>query len=206
MPVHVRDAVEGDALALSRLWSDLVAHAGADPVGDRPETVAAKAIVRVPAEDLGRILVAELDGCLVGCAFLRVGLVSPLDEARVVQLSHLKVAEGAERQGVGSALVEASLTWAEQRGIDAILTAVPQSHREGNRFLARLGMSPVASLRGGSVAALRAKMPSAAAARPGGRAGKSGRSVGQVVAVRRSQRRARARRVASLSGTVSAPD
>lgn len=198
MPVHVRDAVEADAVALSGLWSDLVAHPGSEAVGDRPEVVAAKAIVRVPAEDLGRILVAELDGCLVGCAFLRVGLVSPFDEARVVQLSHMQVSAGAERQGVGTALVEAALTWAEQSGIDAILAAVPQNHREANRFLARLGMSPVASLRGGSVAALRAKLPFpvSAGARPSSRSSKPGRSVGHVVALRRSQRRARIRRVA----------
>jgi GNAT superfamily N-acetyltransferase len=198
MPVHVRDAVEADAVALSRLWSDLVAHPGSEAAGDRPEVVAAKAIVRVPAEDLGRILVAELDGSLVGCVVLRVGLESPFDEARVVQVSHLQVADGAERQGVGSALIEAALTWAEHNGIDAILAAVPQNHREANRFLARLGMSPVASLRGGSVSALRSKLPfpSAEAVLPHGRSAKPGRSVGLVVGVRRSQRRGRTRRVA----------
>jgi GNAT superfamily N-acetyltransferase len=195
MPVHVREAVEGDALALSTLWADLVPHPGADSVGDRPAEVAAKAVVRVAAEDLGRIVVAEIDGEVVGCAFLRVGLVSPLEEGRVVQLSHLQVAEGSERQGVASALVEASVAWAEQTGVESVLAAVPQNHREANRFLARLGMSPVASLRGGSVATLRARMPvvpAFAASRQGGRAG---RNVGQVVAMRRSQRRARIRRV-----------
>ena len=195
MPVHVRDALEGDALELSRLWVDLVAHPGADQVGDAPETIVAKALLRIADEDLGRVLVAEIDGTIVGCAFLRVGLVSPLDHGRVAQLSHVQVADGFGRQGVGTALFEATLTWAEQTGMDSVLTAVPPNHREANRFLARLGFSPVASLRGGSVAALRARLPlpPAAVARQPGR---TGRNVGQVVAARRSQRRARVRRVA----------
>ena len=62
-------------------------------------------------------------------------------------------------------------------------------------FLARLGMSMVAHLRGGSVPALRARVahaPSAVVRQKG----RGGRSVGQVVAARRSQRRARIRQIA----------
>jgi GNAT superfamily N-acetyltransferase len=192
MPVQVRDASERDATALSTLWFDLVARPGADAPGDPPEVVAAKAVLRFSEDDLGRIIVAELDGAVVGCGFMRVWLASPLDEGRVVHLSHVQVAPGYARQGVGSALIEATLTWAEQRGIPSVVTSVPASHREGNRFLARLGMAPVASLRGGSVAALRARLPHdpSVAARVSPRLG---RNVGQVVAARRSQRRARSR-------------
>jgi GNAT superfamily N-acetyltransferase len=195
MPVHVRDATESDAAALSRLWFDLVSRPGGDTIGDAPEVVVAKAVLRFAEGDVGRIIVAEMDGSVVGCGFLRVGLVSPLDDGRVVNLSHVQVAPGFGRQGVGSALVEATLTWAEQRGIESMIAAVPANDREANRFLARLGMAPVASLRGGSVASLRARLPHAASAvvRQGGRAG---RNVGQVVAARRSQRRARAREIA----------
>ena len=195
MPVHVRDASEADAAALSRLWFDLVSHPGGDAVGDTPEVVIAKAVLRYAEGDVGRIVVAELDGTVVGCAFLRVGLVSPLDDGRVVNVSHVQVAPGFGRQGVGSALVESALTWAEQRGIESVVTAVPANDREANRFLARLGMAPVASLRGGSVASLRVRLPHApsSVARQTGRAT---RHVGQVVAARRSQRRARAREIA----------
>jgi GNAT superfamily N-acetyltransferase len=193
MPVHVRDASEGDASALSTLWFDLVARPGADATpGDSPEMVMAKAVLRFSEDDTGRIIVAELDGSVVGCGFMRVGVASPLDEGRVVHLSHVQVAPGFARQGVGSALVEATLTWAEARGIGSVLTSVPATHREANRFLARLGMAPVAALRGGSVAALRARLPHdpSVVARQTSRVG---RNVGQVVAARRSQRRARSR-------------
>ena len=195
MPVLVRDAIESDAIALSRFWTDLLVHPGVDALGERPEVVVAKAVARYADDDQGRILVAELDGLVVGCAFLRIGLVSPVDDSGVVQLSHVQVMPEYGRQGVGSALVEATLTWAEQRGIESVVAAVPSHDREANRFLARLGMPLVANLRGGSVPVLRARLAHApaAAVRQNGR---SGRNVGKVVAARRSQRRARIRQIA----------
>lgn len=194
MPVQVRDATDGDAAALARLWGDLVTHPGTEANGHAPEAVVTKAVQRQAHDEQGRIVVAELDGSVVGCAFLRVGLVSPLDDGQVVHLSHVQVAPAFGRQGVGTALVEAALGWAEARGIDSLVTAVPPSAREANRFLARLGLAPIASLRGGTVPALRVRLPQAPAAvvRQNGR---KSRNVGQVVAARRSQRRARSRQV-----------
>ena len=189
MPVHVRDASESDAAAVSALWSELVGLPGAETVGgDPPEALVAKAVVRYSADDSGRIVVAEIDGTVVGCGFMSIGVATPLDEGRVVHLSHVKVAAGFGRQGVGSALVEATLTWAEQHGLDSVVTSVPTHDREVNRFLARLGMTPAASLRAASVAALRVRLPHdpSVVARQSGR---MSRSVGQVVAARRYQRR-----------------
>ncbi len=193
MPVQVRDASERDALVVSELWSELVARPSTDAgPGEAPEMVVAKAVLRYSEDDSGRIIVAELDGAVVGCGFMSVGVASPLDGGLTVHLSHVHVADGFGRLGVGSAMVEATLTWAEQRGIECVMTSVPANHREANRFLARLGMAPVASLRGGSVVSLRARLPHAQSlvVRQSGR---KGRSVGQVVAARRSQRRARTR-------------
>ena len=193
MPVQVRDANERDADVLSRLWCDLAARSGIDTAPlDAPEVVVAKAVLRYSDDDSGRIVVAELDDTVVGCGFMSVGVASPLDEGRVVHLSHVHVAPGYGRLGIGSALVEATLTWAEQCGYDSVVTSAPANHREANRFLARLGMAPIASLRGASVVSLRARLPHdpSLVAR---QAGRMGRSVGQVVAARRSQRRARSR-------------
>jgi N-acetylglutamate synthase-like GNAT family acetyltransferase len=195
MPVQVRDATAGDADALARLWPELVPPVGGDGVADLPGEIVARALANRAAE-AGRILVAELDGTVVGCAFLRIALVSPLDPAQAVQLSHVQVARGVGRQGVGTALIEETVTWAEQQGIDSVVAAVPAGDREANRFLARRGMVPVAALRAGTVAAIRARLPHPASVtvRQNGR---SGRNVGQVVAARRSQRRARTRQAAS---------
>ena len=194
MPVHVREADERDAVVLARLWCDLAARADCETGAPGVACVeaVAKAVQRYADSDSGRIVVAEIDGTVVGCGFMSAGVASPLDEGQVVHLSHVHVEPGHGRLGVGSALVEATLTWAEQKGYESVVTSAPANHREANRFLARLGMAPVASLRGASVAALRARLPHdpSVVARQSGR---MSRSVGQVVAARRSQRRARTR-------------
>ena len=99
------------------------------------------------------------------------------------------------RTEVGSSLLEAAVTWAEQKGIGTLLAATGGNDRETNRFMARLGLGQVAVLRGSSVAALRARLPHDPSAAARGRTRRS-RNVGQVVAMRRSQRRARNRDVA----------
>ena len=191
-PVLVRDAVVEDAPILCRLWADLFLRTGADEVGDSVESMAAEAVERIGGDDRHRILVAEIDGTVVGAAFLRLGMVSPLHAERAVHMSHLQVDTGYLRHGVGRSLVDASVAWAEERGIDTLIAASAVNDRDANRFMARFGLAQVATLRGASVAALRARLPvdPSSAVRNGGR---SGRSIGQVVAVRRSQRRARSR-------------
>jgi GNAT superfamily N-acetyltransferase len=191
-PVLVRDAVEDDAPTLCRLWADLFLRTGAEEVGGSVESMAVEAIERMRGEELHRILVAEVDGTVVGAAFLRLGMVSPLHAERAVHMSHLQVDRGYLRHGVGRSLVDASVAWAEHLGIDTMIAAAAVNDRDANRFMARYGLAQVATLRGASVAALRARLPvdPSTAVRNGGR---SGRSIGQVVAVRRSQRRARSR-------------
>jgi GNAT superfamily N-acetyltransferase len=189
MPVLVRDAVESDASPLCALWADLLLK----PVGDdgsSPEDAAAGAVARIAADETCRILVAEIEGSVVGAAYLRIASLSPLQTERVIHVSHLQVDPDFVRNGVGRSLMEVAATWAEQCGIDALVTATAVNDREANRFMARYGMAQIAVLRGSSVAGLRARLPldPSTAARVGGR---SGRTVGQVVAVRRSQRRAR---------------
>ena len=194
VPVSVREAVESDASALSTLWAELLLKPGPEDVGTAPEMMAEQAITRMRIDNTSRILVAEINGEVAGAAFLRVAMLSPLHTERVVQVTHLQVDPRFLRHGVGRCLLEESATWAEQRGIETLVAATSANDREANRFMARYGLAQVAVLRGTSVAALRSRLPldpSTAA-----RAVRSGRTVGQVVAVRRSQRRARSRDVA----------
>ena len=51
------------------------------------------------------------------------------------------------RRGVGKALVEAAVTWAEELGIGHVATAAASGSREANRFMARLALGPQAVLR-----------------------------------------------------------
>ncbi|MDX6324020.1 MAG: hypothetical protein QOK15_374 [Nocardioidaceae bacterium] len=194
VPVVVRDAADEDAAALCRLWEEFLNRPGADQSAD-PEEVARKAVARVDEDPAGRILVAEREGDVVGCAMLRMIQVSPFYDDPVLRVSHLQVDPSHARKGAGRSLLEASLSWAEQQGVDGILVTSPVNDRDANRFMARMGLGQVAGIRGAAVTALRARLPHdpSAAAR---QVGRQGRNVGQVVAARRSQRRARARRIA----------
>lgn len=189
LPVTVRDAVTADAPALRRLWQDLVVRTGGDQIGLDADERAAQAVERVTADPTLRILVAEHDGQVLGAAFVRIGLVSPLSADTAVHLSHCAVDPRFTRSGVGRALLDATLAWADLEGVGTLLTATTANDRESNRFFARLGLVQYAVLRGAAVAALRARLAQdpAAPARTPTRPGR----VGQVVAVRRSQRRAR---------------
>jgi GNAT superfamily N-acetyltransferase len=85
------------------------------------------------------------------------------------------------RRGIGKALVEAAVTWAEELGVGHVATAAASGSREANRFMARLALGPQAVLRMAPTPAVRAKL---AGRHP------SGRQVTQVLAVRRSLRHA----------------
>jgi hypothetical protein len=84
------------------------------------------------------------------------------------------------------------VTWAEEKDSSHVLVAASATSRDTNRFMARLGLGQVALMRIAAVPTLRSRLPveTPAAARVGSR---SSRSVGQVIAQRRSQRRAQAR-------------
>ena len=194
VPVLVRDATEDDAVALCRLWEEFLTRPGADPTSPGEE-VARRAVVRAEEDPASRIVVAEREGAVVGCAFLRMIQVSPFYDDPVLRVSHLQVDPAHSRRGAGRSLVEAALSWAEQEGVEGILVASPVNDRDANRFMARIGLAQVAGIRGSTVTALRARLPHdpSAAAR---QVGRQGRNVGQVVAARRSQRRARSRRIA----------
>lgn len=193
-PVHVRDATPDDVAALLVIWADLVArrvHGERGPAPS-PETEVAEAVSRIAADESQRLLVAEYVDRVVAAVHLTLAAVSPVSGDRAVQLTHLHVLDEYRRRGVGRALVEATVAWAEEKGIDHVLAAASVQSRDANRFMARLGLAQIAVLRGATVSTLRTKLPveCPAAARVGTR---SARSVGQVLAQRRSMRRAQSK-------------
>ena len=195
VPVTVRDALPGDVRALLDLWQQLLPPILEVPDGP-PETVVDRAVNRIAHDPASRLLVAEIDGQLAGAAYLTLTQLSPLFPTRAVAIAHLQVAPDVSRKGVGRSLVEAALGWAELEQVESVLAISPVNDREANRYLARLGMGQVGVLRGCTTAALRSRMPldpvSAARTSP-----QQNRAIGHVVATRRLQRRARARRLAS---------
>lgn len=189
--VTIGDATPKDATALVEVWAtDRSGHA--QQAAGHAAQEAAAAIARIAADPDQRLLVALVEGTVVGAVHLVRATVSPVHCESAVHVTHLHVLESHRRRGVGRALMEAVVSWAEEKDTVHVIAAASAGSRDANRFMARLGLGQVAVLRGATVAGLRAKLPvePPAAARVGSR---SSRTVGQVIVQRRSLRRAQAR-------------
>ena len=196
-PLTVRTAVRSDTPALLALWRDTGLTATADALRGADEADATRAIAAIADDPRSRIVVAEHSGRIVGAVFLQRFWPSPLAYTELLSMTHLQVDPAWARHGIGTALVEAAVEWAEQQQLESVLTYSQPDDRPANRFLARLGFGHVGNIRSGPVATVRAALPSDTVGATRGRKRVAGRSpvVGQVVAARRSQRRLRARDV-----------
>lgn len=188
--VPVRDALLEDADALLQVWSPV----GGSRTPEQDGPAARASLARIAADPDQRLLVALVDGAVVGAVHLVRATVSPVHCESAVHVTHLHVLESHRRRGVGRALMEAVVSWAEEKDTVHVIAAASAGSRDANRFMARLGLGQVAVLRGATVAGLRAKLPvePPAAARVSSR---SSRTVGQVIVQRRSLRRAQAARI-----------
>lgn len=182
--VSLRCALPSDAAELAVLWTDVLRRAEhVEQVSDLVLIIEAAA--SSPAE---RLVVAEYDGEVAGAVHLRVATLSPLNLDQTVQAISPHVFPQFRRHGVGRALMEAAVTFAEEEGVACLATAAASGSRDANRFMARLALGPQAVLRVASTHAVRAKLT---AQRPAvQRTG--GRHRTQVLAARRSLRRTQA--------------
>jgi hypothetical protein len=112
--------------------------------------------------------------------------MTPLNLEPTVQALAPHVTPSFRGKGIGSALMESAVLWAEDLGIGHITTAAASSSRSGNRFMARLSLGPQAVLRAGTTHVVRGKL---AALQPATRRtserSASRRHLGQVLAARR---------------------
>lgn len=178
--VHVRSAQMRDIGVLVHLWDGLLRPASAE--------ADLASLLESDESTTGRtVLVAEIDGEVVGATVLEVGAISPVNPDRFVHAFAPQVLPRARRRGVGAALMEAAVTFAEERGVPAIGTATLPGARDSNRFFARLGLGPGALLRLASTATVRQRLTSTRPARAVDR-----RHVDRVLAARRGRRGERA--------------
>lgn len=181
--ITLRDASTDDVPRLVEIWAEVLRRS--DPPEQEADLVL---MLKTAALDPdARVVVAELDGVVGGAVYLRSTTTSPLNPEPLVQVVAPHVHSEMRRRGLGRALMDAAATFAEERGIAYVGSASLSGSRDANRFLARLGLGPQAVLRLGTTPALRAKLSTL---HPG--LGRTGRPIGQVLAVRRSQRRRKA--------------
>ncbi|HEY4333657.1 MAG TPA: GNAT family N-acetyltransferase [Ilumatobacteraceae bacterium] len=176
-PLATRIARREDAPALVELWSDVLRRTDpSDQVGDL-ELVIKQAAVS-PEQ---RLIVVDYNGELAGAVFLRLTTLSPINLEPCVQSIQPRVFPQLRRRGVGKALIDAATSYAEENGLLHVTTAVPSTSREANRFMARLGFGPVATIRLATTSVVRQRLTPPSA---------TDRGLNKVLATRRSQRRA----------------
>lgn len=175
-----RIARREDASVLAELWSDVLRRA------DRGDQVADMELVikGAAASPEQRLVVVEHGEEIAGAVFLRLATMSPINLEPCVQSIHPRVFAQYRRRGVGRSLMEAAVSFAEENGILHVTTGVPATARDVNRFMARLRLAPVATLRAAPTSAVRSRLTPPAAG--------SGRVTPRVLVARRNQRRARA--------------
>jgi GNAT superfamily N-acetyltransferase len=135
-----------------------------------------------------RIIVAEYDGEFAGAVHLQATTLTALNREPVVRALSPHVLPRFQRHGIGSALMDAAVSWAEELGIGHLATAAAAGSRDANRFMARIALGPYAVLRVASTHAVRSRL---GAQRRPARSTSSGRQLTQVLAARRSMRRSR---------------
>ncbi|MBA2952370.1 GNAT family N-acetyltransferase [Nocardioides sp. CGMCC 1.13656] len=182
--VTLRSATLEDAPLLAELWQDIARRTGPEDV------VADMAAVVAAAQECERqrIVVAEYDGQFAGAVHLERTTMSAINLEPVVRALSPHVLTPFRRHGIGTALMDAAVTWAEEHGIGHVATAAVAGSRDANRFMARIALGPYATLRVAATHAVRARLSlhrrPATTGNP--------RQVTQVLAARRSLRRSRA--------------
>lgn len=177
---QIRDAGPEDATELLELWAATTRY-GMGPI--RAQEDAERALANLAAEPDERLLVAVVEGRIVASIKLARGPMTPLMVEPAVHTSFLLVLPQVRRHGYGHALMEAALTWAEEKDINQV-TAITDGNRETNRFFARLGLSTLGTVRHSSVAGLRKRLISERAG-----VGRGNRHLVHLLAQRRSMRR-----------------
>lgn len=152
--VQVRAATSADAPVLRQLWADILRRGN-----DAEQESDLLGVIADCAERENRCLaVAELDGQVVGAVFLEATTLTPLNLEPALLAVSPHVLPEFRRRGVGTALMDAAVRFAETQGISTVATAAMANSRDANRFMARLSLTPQATLRAASTSAVRAKL------------------------------------------------
>lgn len=97
--------------------------------------------------DYVTVLLAVLDGRVVGYVWLTSHPMSAQFDVPALAIEDMYVVPEARRQGVGRALLTATATCANKRGIDHVAAAAPAAAKDTHRSLARLGFAATVTRR-----------------------------------------------------------
>src|SRR3954470_4163045 len=107
--VALRDATLADVEHLAVLWQPFLRRDVDDQLHDL-----ATAIEKIGDHPGQRLVVAEYDGDFAGAVFLLTASYSPVNPDPVLQAHNPVVVPTYRKRGIGRALMESAVTWAEE--------------------------------------------------------------------------------------------
>ena len=142
----IRLAQAEDAERIGELWAEMVAyHANLDPQtfrpADRGAELYARGILDRLADDDARVLVAELDGGVVGFVngFIADITTEMFEPLRCGLLADICIEAAYRRRGLGRQLVERLMIWFRSRGARRFEWHVSARNREARAFWQSFG-------------------------------------------------------------------
>jgi ribosomal protein S18 acetylase RimI-like enzyme len=188
-PIVMRDAEREDAASLVALWTEC---AGASH-DEGSEAFTQQALWREPgvaeaaaALDLNltqpnkRIVVAVVDGEIVGATVFAINTMTPINLTRVLIVTEIQVSPRYRRRSVASMLLAAAASHGEDNNCEIVVASIPVHSREPHRYLTKIGFNQIAVVRAIQASKLRSRLTTKAT---------NSRDTGKLIAVRRTLRR-----------------
>jgi ribosomal protein S18 acetylase RimI-like enzyme len=156
--VRVRPATSDDVQSLVELVQTIDTSTGVfsgRPLQDQSTAHLTNRFTKILQSDRVLLIAADDNGAVVGMLAARSDAVGAIDLTPVLHVTHLLVAPGHRRRGIGRALLSAAVHVAEEGGVEHVLATAAAGSREGNRYLARIGFAPLVVHRIAPTSALR---------------------------------------------------
>jgi len=139
--VSVRRAREADVPAIVRLLADDFLGAAREALGPPLPAGYLEAFREIDADPHARLLVAELDGEVIGTAQLSFMRRMSRAGHRVCEVESVHVASSRRRQKIGAQLMAKALAEARAAGCSRVQLTSDQRRLDAHRFYERLGFA-----------------------------------------------------------------
>jgi len=186
--IVLRHADREDAPALVTLWAEC-AGASQDEGSEaftqqslwrEPGVAEAAAALDFNLEHGKRIIVALIDGEIVGATVCTIGTMTPINLTRVLIVTEIQVSPRFRRKSVASTLLSAAASHGEEHNCEIVVAAIPVPSREPHRYLTKIGFNQISTVRAIQASKLRSRLTMKAT---------NSRDTGKLIAVRRTLRR-----------------
>jgi ribosomal protein S18 acetylase RimI-like enzyme len=139
--ISFRDATAGDLPEIVRLLADDALGAQRERYADPLPTAYRDAFAAIQAQVGNRILLAEMDGRIAGCAQLTLipGL-SHIGTMRA-QIESVRIGSGLRGHGIGEKLIRRCIALAREAGCGLVQLTTDNSRADARRFYERLGFT-----------------------------------------------------------------